>query len=363
MTWALRVPVGGNQKVVLLGLANHANPDGSDSYPSLDTLAVYGCCDRSTARRNVRRLADEGWIEPDGTGPCGQHRYRLRLEVPLPADGLTLEGIVPQPWRTCVYCGAAADVLDHVVPRSRGGHDGPLNRVPACRSCSDSKGALTLEEWAEKIGRDAGGLEAAVTGWQNTTLRAGTREGGGTDATVAPAPPVASAPRGGGTSATRGVAPVPPEPSIEPSRNRPADSRNARAHESNPDAFPDDLPTELHDAALEAGQILKRTALQRGQKRPVTRAAVGHAVLTFPDRDHVKVARDVEFWLLHGKGARKPCNDIVARYRHFLETSDPAAGPPLPAGVTPIFGGGGGQRMSNVDRVDWQIRMLRGEAG
>lgn len=80
-TWALSVPVGGNAKVVLLGLANHAHPDGSESYPVLDTLARYAHCDRSTARRNVRKLAADGWIVEDGTGPKGQTKYRLAMGV------------------------------------------------------------------------------------------------------------------------------------------------------------------------------------------------------------------------------------------------------------------------------------------
>jgi hypothetical protein len=80
ITWALRVPVGGNAKVILLGLANHAHPDGTESYPALDTLAEYAACDRSTARRNLRLLRDSGWIVEDGKGPKGQTKFRLLLE-------------------------------------------------------------------------------------------------------------------------------------------------------------------------------------------------------------------------------------------------------------------------------------------
>jgi hypothetical protein len=76
-SWALTVPIGGNAKVILLGLANHAHPDGTESYPALDTLAKYAHCDRSTARRNVRKLLAEGWIVEDGHGPRGQVKYRL----------------------------------------------------------------------------------------------------------------------------------------------------------------------------------------------------------------------------------------------------------------------------------------------
>jgi Helix-turn-helix domain len=78
-SWALRVPIGGNQKVVLLGLANHAHPDGTEAYPSLDTLAIYAACDRSTARRNVRKLVEAGWVIEDGVGPRGENKYRLPL--------------------------------------------------------------------------------------------------------------------------------------------------------------------------------------------------------------------------------------------------------------------------------------------
>jgi hypothetical protein len=103
-TWALNVPVGGNAKVVLLGLANHAHPDGSEAYPALDTLARYAHCDRSTARRNVRKLAADGWIIEDGTGPKGQTKYRLAMGggdsppvAPTPAGGgkFAPEGVAP----------------------------------------------------------------------------------------------------------------------------------------------------------------------------------------------------------------------------------------------------------------------------
>jgi hypothetical protein len=119
----------------------------------------------------------------------------------------------------------------------------------------------------------------------------------------------------------------------DPSRTTASENDHASRHEgrAREDAFPDDLPVELHDAAIAAGKILKRTARERRQTREVTRAAVGHAVLTYPDRDHVKVARDVEGWLLHGKGRTKSCADIVARYRSFLENADPPPGPPLPS--------------------------------
>lgn len=78
--WALYVPVGGNQKVVLIGLANHADPAGLRAYPSYATLAQYACCDRSTAKRNVMRLEDDEWISRMGVGRAGTIVWRLHLD-------------------------------------------------------------------------------------------------------------------------------------------------------------------------------------------------------------------------------------------------------------------------------------------
>jgi 5-methylcytosine-specific restriction endonuclease McrA len=47
---------------------------------------------------------------------------------------------------TCQYCGAPAENLDHVLPRSRGGSHTWENVVGACRRCNTRKGDCTLEE-------------------------------------------------------------------------------------------------------------------------------------------------------------------------------------------------------------------------
>lgn len=146
---------------------------------------------------------------------------------------------------------------------------------------------------------------------------------------------------------------------VEPSPNRTPvagshDPRGSQPHQSldkeegptahvveraSAEDFPADLPEDLHNVAIAAGKVLVKTAQARGQKKAVTRAAVGHAVLTFPDRDHLRVARDVEAWLMHGRGASRPCADVVARFRSFLSTADPMPGPPLPPGAAGPRGG------------------------
>jgi hypothetical protein len=51
-------------KAVLIGLANHAGPDGKDTFPSEKTLVRYTCLSRRTVQTALRRLEAEGIIRP-----------------------------------------------------------------------------------------------------------------------------------------------------------------------------------------------------------------------------------------------------------------------------------------------------------
>lgn len=46
----------------------------------------------------------------------------------------------------CAYCGGAAETVDHVLPRSRGGGSGWLNLVAACLRCNHRKADRTPAE-------------------------------------------------------------------------------------------------------------------------------------------------------------------------------------------------------------------------
>ena len=48
--------------------------------------------------------------------------------------------------RSCAYCGGAAETVDHVVPRSRGGELTWENAVAACLRCNHRKGNRTPDE-------------------------------------------------------------------------------------------------------------------------------------------------------------------------------------------------------------------------
>ena len=51
-------------KAVLIGLANHAGPDGKDAFPSVRTLVRYTDLSERTVRTALDRLEAEGTIRP-----------------------------------------------------------------------------------------------------------------------------------------------------------------------------------------------------------------------------------------------------------------------------------------------------------
>ncbi|RAU99543.1 HNH endonuclease [Paenibacillus sp. YN15] len=52
---------------------------------------------------------------------------------------------------TCYFCGEYGDTIDHLLPRSRGGHTTPMNCVCACSLCNQSKANRSLEDFMEGI--------------------------------------------------------------------------------------------------------------------------------------------------------------------------------------------------------------------
>lgn len=74
---------------------------------------------------------------------------RLRRYVRVPyrrRTALTRRAVFARDLHTCQYCGSAAENLDHVVPRSRGGSHTWENVVAACRVCNARKGDRTPTE-------------------------------------------------------------------------------------------------------------------------------------------------------------------------------------------------------------------------
>jgi 5-methylcytosine-specific restriction endonuclease McrA len=75
-------------------------------------------------------------------------RVPYRATVPL-----TRKAVFARDSGRCVYCGAPATSLDHVIPKSRGGPHTWENVVASCRRCNHVKGDRPLAEMGWRLPR------------------------------------------------------------------------------------------------------------------------------------------------------------------------------------------------------------------
>jgi len=63
MSWVWEhAPVSGNELLILLAIADHASDDGSDAWPSIETLAKKCRLSERTIQRAIKSLAERGQI-------------------------------------------------------------------------------------------------------------------------------------------------------------------------------------------------------------------------------------------------------------------------------------------------------------
>ena len=74
INWALNhAPIPTDRKdastlaITLIALANHAGPDGTDAFPSVDLMTTYTRLSRRTVQRSLRSLEDLGLIRKGNT--------------------------------------------------------------------------------------------------------------------------------------------------------------------------------------------------------------------------------------------------------------------------------------------------------
>jgi hypothetical protein len=93
------------------------------------------------------RLMDVGLVD-ENLNPS-MHLVAENLRLPAHEWAPLREQVFYRDDYTCQYCGKRGVRLecDHVVPVSRGGHNGIDNLATACAKCNRSKSAKTLEEW------------------------------------------------------------------------------------------------------------------------------------------------------------------------------------------------------------------------
>ena len=75
-------------------------------------------------------------------------RVPYRATVPL-----TRKAVFARDGGRCVYCGAPATSLDHVVPKSRGGAHSWDNVVSACGRCNHAKADRAVSEMGWRLRR------------------------------------------------------------------------------------------------------------------------------------------------------------------------------------------------------------------
>jgi len=74
----------GTERLILLAIADNARDDGSDAYPSIETLArKAGGLDERTVQRAITRLVELGELEvTEGGGRGRSNRYRVVMRNP-----------------------------------------------------------------------------------------------------------------------------------------------------------------------------------------------------------------------------------------------------------------------------------------
>ena len=124
ISWALNDAPGvpAPLVVVLIGLANHAGPDGRGAYPSQATLARYARKDPRTVRRDLARLEALGLIR----------RGDQRLVEHLPADRR------PVVWDLAVECREATG---DDSTKTRNDHDGGTST--SARTCATGRTSMS----------------------------------------------------------------------------------------------------------------------------------------------------------------------------------------------------------------------------
>ena len=155
-----------NDQGVMLALADHADDDGGNCYPSVAYIAWKTGYSIRQVQRVLKQLRGQGLIIPTSSMSGGRHgtvEYQLNLSrVPkkAPFVGESAEptptfrrAVIERFHATCVSCHTRGTMahgpdgqawhLDRVVPAKAGGDYSRSNVVLACGTCNRQKGAKT----------------------------------------------------------------------------------------------------------------------------------------------------------------------------------------------------------------------------
>jgi hypothetical protein len=138
ISWALNcAPIPTDRKdasslaIVLIGLANHAGPDGRNAFPSAATLTRYTRLSESTVRRSLDRLEELGLTSPSDPAIIAAHIKRADRR--------------PQGWDLQLHKGAVDNSSHEVSAR----HPADLDGVSSARhgvSSATERGVMVTPE-------------------------------------------------------------------------------------------------------------------------------------------------------------------------------------------------------------------------
>jgi 5-methylcytosine-specific restriction endonuclease McrA len=81
---------------------------------------------------------------------------------------LSVEELIERDGPACVWCGRELwrrDLtVEHVVPRSRGGHTTPDNVLVACRACNKRRGSRPVDAYVRDLLREGADVDLAALG-------------------------------------------------------------------------------------------------------------------------------------------------------------------------------------------------------
>jgi 5-methylcytosine-specific restriction endonuclease McrA len=97
-----------------------------------------------------RRFRSEKLSLPEPSIVRLSHYVRVPYQARV---ALNRRAVFARDGHCCQYCGASAENIDHVIPRSKGGSHSWENVVAACRPCNARKEDRRLEDTGMKLRR------------------------------------------------------------------------------------------------------------------------------------------------------------------------------------------------------------------
>lgn len=149
----------GHKEPVTVGVSTHAAAEKSALPRVLLLNATHEPLAVVTSRRALVLILAGKAVSIEDRQVGAVHSARLVMQVPAVVrlnryvrvpyrapTSVTRAGILRRDNKSCAYCAAKGETIDHVIPRSRGGKHSWENCVACCSRCNTRKADRTLDE-------------------------------------------------------------------------------------------------------------------------------------------------------------------------------------------------------------------------